>query len=130
MNPATIIQGAQNDGVILVLTPSGTIKAKGDSEAVNRWLTVLCENKASIIEHLKVCDDNKATRPLAAIEARAIRGWLNYIGETEPVVIAEVLENCRRDTSARDYFLGRAAAELREFGASRNWIMRGDKYGQ
>ena len=52
MNPAAIIRDAQADGVCLVLGKPGTIKATGDGEAVNRWLAVIREQKAGIIEVL------------------------------------------------------------------------------
>ena len=34
------------------------------------------------------------------------------IEETDPATIAEVIGQCQRDADARDYFTGRAAAEL------------------
>lgn len=54
---------------------------------------------------------HKAT-PLTAEEEKAIRAWLELIGETDPATIAEVIERCQRDADARAYFLERAAAEL------------------
>ena len=36
MTPAAIIQQAQSEGIMLVLLPSGAIKAAGEREAVNR----------------------------------------------------------------------------------------------
>lgn len=45
-------------------------------------------------------------------EEAAIRAWLVLIGETNPVAITEVIEQCQRDADARGYFAGRAAAEL------------------
>ena len=50
--------------------------------------------------------------PLTASEETAIRAWLALIEETDPVAIAEVIEQCQQDADARDYFTGRAAAEL------------------
>ncbi|TXG97382.1 MAG: hypothetical protein E6R09_12840 [Rhodocyclaceae bacterium] len=52
------------------------------------------------------------TAPLLASEESAIRTWLALIDETNPATIAEVMDRCQRDTGARDYFTGRAAAEL------------------
>jgi hypothetical protein len=52
MNAETIIREAQADGVMLVLTPRGTIKTTGKPEAVNRWREALREHKAGIIEAL------------------------------------------------------------------------------
>jgi len=50
--------------------------------------------------------------PLTASEEMAIRAWLALIEETDPATIAEVIGQCQRDADARDYFTGRAAAEL------------------
>jgi hypothetical protein len=50
--------------------------------------------------------------PLTASEEAAIRAWLALIGETDPATIAAVIEQCRSDADARDYFTGRAAEEL------------------
>lgn len=52
MNPAAIIRDAQADGVCLALGKTGTIKATGDSNAVSRWVPVIREHKAGIIEAL------------------------------------------------------------------------------
>lgn len=161
MIPATIIREAQADGVRLALSPSGTIKATGDGAAVNRWLAVIRERKAEIIDALKVSPGDTATAsrwwlihypdrdplevaccpeathaeilerhpdavaaepftppirqpsaPLTTSEETAIRAWLALIEETDPATIAEVIGQCQRDADARDYFTGRAAAEL------------------
>ena len=50
--------------------------------------------------------------PLTAEEETAIRAWLALIEETDSATIAEVIGQCQRDADARDYFTGRAAAEL------------------
>ena len=161
MTPATIIREAQADGVRLALSPAGTIKATGDGAAVNRWLAVIRERKAEIIEALKVGAGDTATAsrwwlihypdrdplevaccpeathadilerhpdavaaepftptirqpsaPLTASEETAIRAWLALIEETDPATNAEVIERCKRDAAALDYFTGRAAADL------------------
>lgn len=161
MTPATIIREAQADGVRLALSPAGTIKATGDGAAVNRWLAVIRERKAEIIEALKVGAGDTATAsrwwlihypdrdplevaccpeathadilerhpdavaaepftptirqpsaPLTASEETAIREWLALIEETDPATNAEVIERCKRDAAALDYFTGRAAADL------------------
>jgi hypothetical protein len=54
----------------------------------------------------------QASAPLTASEETAIRAWLALIEETDPATIAEVIGQCQRDADARDYFTGRAAAEL------------------
>ncbi len=37
-----------------------------------------------------------------------IRQWLDFIGESNPDVIAEVLEKCGSDSEAMEYYLGRS----------------------
>jgi len=49
MNPAALICQAAAEGVSLALSPTGTIKATGNAEAVNRWLPVLRKNKPGIV---------------------------------------------------------------------------------
>lgn len=122
MTPAIIIREAQADGVRLALSPAGTIKATGDGAAVSRWLSVIRERKAEIIEALKVgaaetttdsrCSIGQASASLTASEEKAIRAWLALIGEIDPETIAEVIGRCRRIANVRDYFIGRAAVEL------------------
>jgi len=46
--------------------------------------------------------------PLSAEDEAAIRAWLAAIGETDPATIAEVIEHCRQDQDARDYYVGQA----------------------
>jgi hypothetical protein len=50
--------------------------------------------------------------PMSASEETAVRAWLALIEETDPATIAEVIGRCQQDADARDYFTGRAAAEL------------------
>ncbi len=49
---------------------------------------------------------------MTASEETAIRAWLELIEETDPAMIDEVMGQCQQDGDARDYFTGRAAAEL------------------
>jgi hypothetical protein len=75
MNPAAIIRDARADGVCLALSKPGTIKATGDGAAVNRWLAVIREHKAEIIEAL---NDDKTERIVAT-------GWRLKFAEGEPL---------------------------------------------
>ena len=150
MTPATIIRDAQEDGVMLAVTPAGTIKAIGAAAAVNRWLSVIRDSKAEIIEALKAAHRwwviryadrdpvqvacypeathaeimerhpdaiaaepftptvRRPSAPLSAEDEAAIRAWLAAIDETDPEAIADVIERCRQDADARDYFTGQA----------------------
>ena len=68
MTPATIIKQATADGVNLVLSDTGKIKVTGDQVAVNRWVALLQEHKASIIEALKIGAGDTASIPRPADE--------------------------------------------------------------
>jgi hypothetical protein len=50
--------------------------------------------------------------PLSAEEEKTIRRWLSAIGEHDETTIGGVIQQCRSDAAARDYFLERAAEEL------------------
>jgi hypothetical protein len=79
MTPTTIICEARADGLTLALSLAGTIKATGDSAAVNRWLAVIREHKAEIVEVLKVGAGDPAT---------ASRRWLIHYLDCDPVEVA------------------------------------------
>ena len=49
-------------------------------------------------------------------DERLIRTWLALIEETDPATIVEVIGQCQQDAEARDYFIGRAAAEIIQKG--------------
>lgn len=105
----------------------------GDTATASRWwlihfpdrdpVEVACCPDATHADILARHPDAVAAEPftptirqpsasLTAIAETAIRGWLALIEETDPATIAEVIAKCQRDSDARDYFTGRAAAEL------------------
>ena len=105
----------------------------GDTATASRWwlihypdrdpVQVACCPEATHAEILERHPDAVAAEPftptirqpsapLTASEEAAIRAWLALIEETDPATIAEVIGQCQRDAEARDYFTGRAAAEL------------------
>ncbi|MDI6745973.1 MAG: hypothetical protein QMD17_02400 [Rhodocyclaceae bacterium] len=107
----------------------------GDTATASRWwlihypdrdpLEVACCPEATHADILERHPDavaaepftptiRQASAPLTASEETAIRAWLALIEETDPATIAEVIGQCQRDADARDYFTGRAAAELRK----------------
>lgn len=53
MTPAVIIERATSDGLRLALSPAGTIKATGETAALNRWLPLIRDNKPGIVDILK-----------------------------------------------------------------------------
>jgi hypothetical protein len=79
MTPATIIREAQSDGVTIALSPAETLKARGNVAAVNRWLDVIREHKAEIIDLLKVGAGDTAT---------GSRWWLIHYPDRDPVEVA------------------------------------------
>ena len=54
MTAETIMREALADGVILALSPTGTIKATGDRAVLDRWLSLIRDQKAEIVEALKM----------------------------------------------------------------------------
>jgi len=100
MNPAAIIKGAQADGVLLALSPTGSIMAVGSDEAVCRWLPIIREHKPELLQALRKTP-----------EEREILHWLSRIGETDPVIIRETLAKCRDNPDALRFFLGLARGD-------------------
>jgi hypothetical protein len=71
MTPAAIIKQARADGVMLALSSTGSIKAVGNGEAVNRWLPVIREHKAELLAELRAANDGAyEALPDPAAEAR------------------------------------------------------------
>jgi hypothetical protein len=116
-----------------VQTASPAKVSPGDTATVSRWwlihypdrdpLESVCNPPATHAEILERHPEAVAaepftpairqpSEPLTAEEEAAIRAWLKLIEETDPATIAEVIGQCQRDADARDYFTGRAAAEL------------------
>lgn len=122
MIPATIIREAQADGVRLALSPSGTIKATGDGAAVNRWLAVIRERKAEIIEALKVgaCDT-----------ATTSRWWLIHYSSRDPVQTvfdaavthAELLKWNRDAIAAEPLVMSTPSLPAEAESAIRQWLV-------
>lgn len=94
MKAASIVNQAAAHGVRLSLSPEGLIKAAGEESAVKRWLPIIRDNKLAIIAELQ--------------GLTCVLAWLEHIGETDPEIVADVLNRCRLDPEARAYFLKRA----------------------
>ena len=71
MTPATIIKRAMADGVNLALSTTGTIKARGERAAVNRWLPVIREHQPGIVAALQEAGNEPLLEP--ATDARRQR---------------------------------------------------------
>ena len=100
MTPAVIIKQAQADGVMLALSPTGRIKAIGVEQAVTRWLPVIRERRAELVDVLRKTP-----------EEREIVAWLESLGKPEWEVFDEVLDKCRTNPDALHFFLGLARGE-------------------
>lgn len=108
MTPTAIIREALSEGVKLTLSTAGTIKATGDDAAVGRWVAVIREHKAEIVDVLKVGAGDTTPASLTAKDETAIRAWLAHIEESDPVTIADMLAQCAADPDARTYCLKQA----------------------
>jgi len=107
MTPATIVQQAQADGVMLALSPTGTIKATGNGEAVNRWLPVIRGCKAELLEMLRAANEAASIvrREVTIPEEGEVVNWLERILEDDPAVYRETLAKCRANPEALRFFL-------------------------
>ena len=56
MSAATIIEQAEQDGVMLALSENGNVKATGDQGAISRWLETIRQHKQEIIVTLRGAD--------------------------------------------------------------------------
>ena len=54
MSPADIVEQVEKEGVILTLSASGKLLAKGDSSAIDRWVSLMKQNKQAIITELLI----------------------------------------------------------------------------
>jgi len=54
MSPAEIIERASEEGVLLALSPSGRISAKGQPSVLDRWLPEIKQHKDQIISELQL----------------------------------------------------------------------------
>jgi hypothetical protein len=76
MTPATIIAKMTADGLRLALTPVGTISARGDQAAVDRWLPIIREYKPGIVVALQeTANDLHSVDPEAFEERAAMREY-------------------------------------------------------
>jgi hypothetical protein len=142
MNPTKIIERAAEDGVLLALSPSGGISAKGAQSAIDRWLPALRQSKAEIVlllrpggdgwsvEDWQVFLDERAgiaefdgSLPRLEAEARAfaccVVEWLkrNFVRSPPGRCLA-----CRGGDQARDPLLPHGIEPTRRAGLhSRCW---------
>ena len=76
LSPAGIIGQAIKDGVVLALSASGKISAKGQRSAIDRWLPAIRQSKATIIAELM------AEPPLEGVlKGQAIELWSDSLAD-------------------------------------------------
>jgi hypothetical protein len=100
MTPATIIQQAQADGLILRLSKAGTLKAEGQQAALARWLPVLRQHKPQLLAALHAANDTPAdAASLARARAAAGKDW--PLLESDPALLAAFL-SALKDIQTRE----------------------------
>ena len=85
MNPAEIIEQATAEGVILALSPAGTIKATGDQSAVDKWVPTIRNNKTGILCELQ--REYRRAKVLALLEGKHFALFVDD-DKTDPVIAA------------------------------------------
>ncbi len=117
MTPATTIQNAAADGVSLSLSARGTITVGGHHPMVSRWLPVIREHKAAIIEVLRVgagdtpsiTSSAETVRPfdVETFEERAaiaeFDGWLDRVAAESLAWAEDDRRRCTQCTNRREH---------------------------
>jgi hypothetical protein len=83
MTPVEIIEQATVDGVILALSPAGTITATGDQTAVDKWLPTIRDNKPSILCELQ--RERRRAKVLALLGGKRFALFVDD-DKTDPVI--------------------------------------------
>jgi hypothetical protein len=91
MNPATLINQAEEDGVRLALSDTGTLKASGDKSHIDKWLPVIRAHKVGLIALLSFA----ANDPTPDLTPRY--GWLVHFTNRDPVYVTYCPEATRSE---------------------------------
>ena len=83
MTPVEIIEQTTVEGVTLSLSHAGTITARGDQLAVDRWLPVIRDNKPSILCELQ--RERRRAKVLALLEGKHFALFVDN-DKTDPVI--------------------------------------------
>lgn len=83
MNTAELIEQVTAEGVILALSPAGTIKATGDQATVDKWLPTIRDNKAGILCELQ--RECRRAKVLAMLEEKRYALFVDN-DKTDPVI--------------------------------------------
>ena len=93
MSPAEIIERATEEGVLLALSPSGSISAKGDQSAIDRWLPAIKQRKAAIIAELQL--ERRRAKVLAMLRDNPGLRYAIEVADanSDPVIVAIGIRN-------------------------------------
>lgn len=93
MSPTEIIERATEEGVLLALSPSGSISVKGDPSVIDRWLPVIQQSKAAIISELQL--ESRRAMVLAMLRDNpGIRYAIEVLdANTDPVIVSIGIRN-------------------------------------
>ena len=97
MTLAALIRKCESGKTATAIPAIPATQPKGSAATVARIATVAVANPTEM-----------QTAPMTAEEERAIHAWLGHIEETDPEIIAEVMDKCQREGEARAYFLRRS----------------------
>jgi hypothetical protein len=93
MSPVEIIELATSDGLLLAISPSGGISAKGERASIERWLPTIQQSKAAIIAELGL--HHRRAKVVSMLrEKPSIRYALEVIDpSTDPVIVVVGIRN-------------------------------------
>lgn len=83
MNSSEIIEQATAEGVTLVLSPAGTIKATGNPLAMEKWLPTIRDHKAGILCELQ--RERRRATVLVLLEGKRFALFVDD-DSTDPVI--------------------------------------------
>jgi hypothetical protein len=88
MSPTEIIEGATEEGVLLALSPLGSLSAKGNQAVIDRWLPAIKHSKAAIIAALQL--ERRRAQVLAMLRDKpGIRYAIEVVdANTDPVIVS------------------------------------------
>lgn len=93
MSPTKIIERATEAGVLLALSPCGSIFARGHQSAIDRWLPEIKQSKGAIIAELQL--KSRRAKVLAMLHDNPdIRNAIEVVeANTDPVIASIGIRN-------------------------------------
>jgi hypothetical protein len=88
MSPAEIIERASEEGVLLALSPSGRISAKGNPSVIDCWLPEIRQHKDQIVAELQL--EKRREKVLAMLrDNREINYTMDVVdANSDPVIVS------------------------------------------